>query len=87
MTATRSAKTRASSTPSNGLLRASTLALAAAIALEVTGLSALDPVATDTAVVASVDGTAVGAPPAVVARVRVPSVGIRIVAQADTPAP
>ena len=82
MTATRSAKNRATPT----LLSASTLALAAAIALEVTGLRALDPVAVEPAVVASVDGTAVATPPAVVARVRVPSVGIRMVAQADTPA-
>ena len=85
MTAT-TLQTRASSTPV--LLRPSTLLLAAAIALEVAGVRALAPASTDVeAVVASIDGTAVDAPAAPVHRPRVARVEVRVVAQADTPAP
>ncbi len=85
MTATRSATTRAQSAP--GLLRLSTFALAAAVALEIAGLRALGPSTVDmSTVVASVDGTSVDTPAAVTPRVRVPSVGFRVVAQIDTPA-
>ena len=87
MTATRSAKTRIRHIAQPRLLGISTLLLAAAIAIEVTGLRALDPVAIagDATVVASVDGTAVAAP--VATRLRKPApVEVRVIAQADLPA-
>ena len=84
MTATRIAKTRAPSTPA--LLSSSTLLLAAVIAFEVTGLRALDPADAAPSFVASIDGTAVGAPPAAVRLLRAASVEVRILAQADLPA-
>lgn len=86
MTATRSAKSRATVAKPR-LLGTATLLLAAAIAIEITGLRALDPVAAaaDPAVVASVDGTAVAAP--VATRLRKPApVEVRVIAQADLPA-
>ena len=83
MTATRTARTRAPSTPA--LLSASTLLLAAVVAFEVTGLRALDPADAAPSLVASIDGTPVGAP-AAVPRLRAASVEVRIVAQADLPA-
>ncbi len=86
MTATRSAKSKAIVTPPR-LLGAATLLLAAAIAIEITGLRVLDPVvaAADPTVVASVDGTPVAAP--VATRLRKPApVEVRVIAQADLPA-
>ena len=84
MTATRTAKTRAPSTPA--LLSASTLLLAAVVAFEVTGLRALDPADAAPSFVAAIDGTAVDAPAAPVRRLRAASVEVRVLAQADLPA-
>ena len=76
--------------PSNfnaGLLRPTTLILAAVVALEVAGLRLLNPAeAAGPAVVASIDGTAVDAPPAPARMLRAASVEVRVVAQADLPA-
>lgn len=88
MTATRSAKSKATVTKPR-LLGTATLLLAAAIAIEITGLRALDPAAAaaaaDPTVVASVDGIAVAAP--VATRLRKPApVEVRVIAQADLPA-
>ncbi len=83
MTAT-TLKTRAPSTPA--LLRPSTLLLAAAIALEVVGVRALAPGNADAdAIVASIDGTAIGATAAPVRQHRAAIVEVRVVAQADLP--
>ena len=84
MTATRTAPTRASSTPA--LISSSTLLLAAVIALEVGGLRALPPVDAAPSVVASIDGAAIGAPPAAIRMRRAAPVEVRILAQADVPA-
>ncbi len=86
MTATRSAKSKTRVSKPR-LLGATALLLAAAVGCEITGLRALDPVAAtaDTAVVASVDGTAVAAPAAAPLRRPAP-VEVRVVAQADLPA-
>ena len=84
MTATRTAKTRAPSTPA--LLSSTTLLLAAVVAFEVTGLRALDPADAAPSFVAAIDGTAVDAPAAPVRQLRAASVEVRIVAQSDLPA-
>ena len=82
---TRTANTRASSTPA--LFSATSLLLAAAVALEIVGVRALAPGdAAAPSVVASIDGTAAEAPAAPVRRLRVASVEVRVVAQADLPA-
>jgi hypothetical protein len=84
MTATRTVKTRASSTPA--LLSVSTLLLAAAIALEVSGLHALDQADAAASVVASIDGAAIDGPATAVRRLRAASVEVHVIAQADLPA-
>lgn len=87
MTATRTAKSSTRSLAKPRLLGAATLLLATAVAIEITGLRALDPVASTAApaVVASVDGTEVAAP--VATRLRKPApVEVRVIAQADLPA-
>lgn len=84
MTATTS-KTRAPFTAK--LLRPSTFALAAAIALEVVGVRVLSsPAAGADPVVASIDGTAIASPAAPARQLRAGAVEVRIVAQADLPA-
>ena len=85
MTATRTAKTRVSSTPA--LLSPTSLLLVAAIALEIVGVRALAPGdATAPSAVASIDGTVVEAAVAPVRRLRAASVEVRVLAQADLPA-
>jgi hypothetical protein len=85
MTATRTAKPRASSTPA--LLSPTSLLLAAAIALEIVGVRALSPSdAAAPSFVASIDGTTIEAPVAPVHRLRAASVEVRVLAQADLPA-
>ena len=69
-----------------GLLRPSTLILAAVIALEVAGLRALTPTDAAPSFVASIDGATADAPTVPARKLRAASVEIRVVAQADTPA-
>ncbi len=79
-------KTAAQSSALNaGLMRPSTLILAAVIALEVAGLRALSPDAAPS-FVASIDAMAADAPTVPARHLRAASVEIRVVAQADTPA-
>jgi hypothetical protein len=83
---TLTANTRASSTPA--LLSATSLLLAAAVALEIVGVRALAPAdASAPAVVAAIDGIVAEAPAAPARRLRVASVEVHVVAQADLPAP
>jgi hypothetical protein len=77
----RIAQTRSSSTPA--LFSATSLLLAAAVALEVVGVRALAPDAAATSVVASIDGAAIEAP---ARHLRAASVEVRVLAQADLPA-
>ena len=84
MTATRTAKPRAPSTPA--LLSSATLLLAAVVAFELAGLRALDPADAAPSFVAAIDGTTVDAPAAPVRLLRAASVEVRILAQADLPA-
>ena len=80
----RIATTRSSSTPA--LFSATSLLLAAAVALEVLGVRALAPDAGAPSVVASIDGAAIEAPAAFVHHLRAASVEVRVLAQADLPA-
>ena len=86
MTNAKTIKSASSSYAAAGLLRPTTLILAAAVALEVAGLRLLNPTEAAPAIVASIDGTAVDAPAAPVQKLRKASVEVRVVAQADLPA-
>ena len=87
MTHAKTIKSASSSNAAAGLLRPTTLILAAVVALEVAGLRLLNPAdAVAPAFVASIDGTAVDAPAAPARPLRAASVEVRIVAQADMPA-
>ena len=86
MTNAQTLKSTASSNAAAGLLRPTTLILAAVVALEVAGLRLMNPAETAPAFVASIDGTTVDAPAAPARPLRAASVEVRIVAQADMPA-
>jgi hypothetical protein len=82
MTAPVTADTRVSSTPA--LFSATSLLLAAAVALEIVGVRALAPGdAGAPSAVASIDGIVAETP---VRRLRAASVEVRVIAQADLPA-
>ena len=79
------ATTRSSSTPA--LFSATSLLLAAVVALEVAGVRALAPAeAAPASAVASIDGVAMEAPATAVRMLRAASVEVRVLAQADQPA-